>query len=239
MERRRQLILAAQQGDEKAKETLVMENGGLVWSIVRRFQGRGHELEDLYQIGVIGLLKCIAKFDLSMDVQFSTYAVPMILGEVRRFLRDDGMIKVSRPLKELAVKAKQKQAELMQKDGQEITVSQLAEALAVSVEELVVALEANRDVESIYATVQGGEEKSPIYMIDRLQQKEGGDGAVVEKITLKQMLSTLAPKEQKIIFMRYFEDKTQGVIAKEMGLSQVQVSRIEKKVLLGLREKMR
>ena len=144
-----ELIRQAQSGEQKAKEKLVFENTGLIWSIVKRFKGRGYDLEDLYQIGAIGLLKCIEKFDVTMELKFSTYAVPMIMGEIKRFLRDDGMIKVSRPLKELAVKAKYTRQMLIHKTGREITIGELAKELDVSVEELAAAMDADRDVESI------------------------------------------------------------------------------------------
>ena len=239
MERMHQLILAAQQGDKEAKGTLIEENAGLIWSIVRRFRGRGYEMEDLYQIGAIGLLKCIDKFDISYDVKFSTYAVPMIMGEIKRFLRDDGMIKVSRPLKELAVRARYTREMMMQKTGREVTVGELAAQLGISPEELAVAMDADRDVESIYATVYQGDGGSPVYMLDKLQEKEGGDEKMVEMLSLKEVLGRLTPKERQIIEMRYFEDKTQTDIAQMLGISQVQVSRIEKKVLAGIREKLR
>ncbi len=235
-----ELIRQAQSGEQKAKEKLVFENTGLIWSIVKRFKGRGYDLEDLYQIGAIGLLKCIEKFDVTMELKFSTYAVPMIMGEIKRFLRDDGMIKVSRPLKELAVKAKYTRQMLIHKTGREITIGELAKELDVSVEELAAAMDADRDVESIYATVyQGDNNSNHMYVLDKLEQKQNdNDDKLIEKIALKEILNQLEPKEKQIIFLRYFEDKTQSDIAKKMGISQVQVSRIEKKVLSRLRQKM-
>ncbi|HIT87026.1 MAG TPA: RNA polymerase sporulation sigma factor, SigF/SigG family [Candidatus Coprocola pullicola] len=234
------LIQKAQSGEEAAKEKLVSENAGLLWSIVKRFKGRGYEMEDLYQIGAIGLLKCIEKFDVSMEVKFSTYAVPMIMGEIKRFLRDDGMIKVSRPLKELAIKAKYTRQALIHKTGREVTIGELAQELSVSVEELAAAMDADREVESIYATVyQGDNGNSPMYVLDKLEQKRGeNDDKLIERIALKEILNQLEPKERQIILLRYFEDKTQSDIAKRMGISQVQVSRIEKKVLMRIRQKM-
>ncbi len=232
------LIRKAQAGEQEAKEKLVSENTGLIWSIVKRFKGRGYELEDLYQIGAIGLLKCIEKFDVTMDVKFSTYAVPMIMGEIKRFLRDDGIIKVSRPLKELAVKAKYVRQTLIHKTGREITIGELAKELEVPVEELAAAMDADREVESIYATVYQGENNSNnMYILDKIKQNDNGD-KLIEKIALKEILNQLEPKERQIIILRYFEDKTQSDIAKKMGISQVQVSRIEKKVLLRIRKKM-
>ncbi len=232
------LIQKAQAGQQEAKEKLVSENTGLIWSIVKRFQGRGYELEDLYQIGAIGLLKCIEKFDVTINVKFSTYAVPMIVGEIKRFLRDDGMIKVSRPLKELAVKAKYVRQTLIHKTGREVTIGELAKELDVPVEELAAAMDADREIESIYATVyQDSNGSNNMYLLDKIKQNDNGE-KLIEKITLKEMLNQLTPKEKQIILLRYFEDKTQSEIAKKMGISQVQVSRIEKKVLLRMKSKM-
>ncbi|NLK37889.1 MAG: SigB/SigF/SigG family RNA polymerase sigma factor [Epulopiscium sp.] len=221
-----------------AKETLISENSGLIWSIVRRFRGRGYDLEDLYQIGSIGLLKCIDKFDISYEVKFSTYAVPMIIGEIKRFLRDDGMIKVSRPLKELAVKAKYLRESMMHETGKEVTIGELAKAMDISPEELTVAMDADRDVESIYNTVNSQESGSQMYVVDKLEEKGGGDDNLIERIVLKQVLCRLQPKERQIIVMRYFEDRTQTDIAQRLGISQVQVSRIEKKVLSSIRKRL-
>ena len=226
------LITLAQQGDEEATERLIKENSGLIWSVVKKFAGRGHEADDLYQIGAIGLLKCIRKFDMSFDVKFSTYAVPMIVGEIKRFLRDDGMIKVSRPLKELAGKARYMQESLTNRLGRQPTVSELAGELGANVEDLIVAMEAGMEVESLYATIHQGD-GGPIYLIDKLNSKEGDE--MVDMIALRQMIGRLKPKERQVILMRYFQDKTQTEVAREIGVSQVQVSRIEKKVLEGIR----
>lgn len=236
MDRTQELIKLAQGGDETARETIIKENSGLVWSIVRKFKGRGYDLEDLFQIGSIGLLKCIEKFDLSYEVKFSTYAVPMIMGEIKRFLRDDGMIKVSRPLKETAAKAKYMQEAMMHRNGCEPTVGELAEALDINTEDLILAMDAGREVESIYSTVYQGD-GSPVYLIDKLEQKEAADSNIVDIITLKEILGKLSQKERQIIVMRYFDDRTQSEIANIVGISQVQVSRIEKKVLCTIREK--
>jgi len=227
------LITLAQQGDEEATEQIMKENSGLIWSVVKKFAGRGHEADDLYQIGAIGLLKCIRKFDMSYDVKFSTYAVPMIVGEIKRFLRDDGMIKVSRPLKELAGKARYMQEALTSRLGRQPTISELAEELGAEVEDLIVAMEAGMEVESLYATIHQGD-GGPIYLIDKLNSKEGDE--MVEMIALKQLIGRLKPKERQVIMMRYFQDKTQTEVARDIGVSQVQVSRIEKKVLQTIRE---
>lgn len=234
MDRIYELIQKGKDGDEQAKETLILENSGLIWKIVRRFQGFGVDTEDLFQIGSIGLLKCIAKFDFSYDVKFSTYAVPMIIGEIRRFLRDDGAIKVSRSLKELAVKAK-KAREVMEQDlKREITIKELASNLSVSVEELVLALESKKDVESLNAPLSQEEDTQ---VQDKLPAKDNGD-FVVNKICLMEAMKELDEKERQIIILRYFQDLTQTQIANKIGISQVQVSRIEKKVLGRMRKYM-
>lgn len=230
------LVKLAQNGDEKATEDIIKGNSGLVWSVVKRFLNRGYDADDLFQVGAIGLLKCIKKFDLSYDVKFSTYAVPMIMGEIKRFLRDDGMIKVSRPLKEIATKAKYMKDVLTKKNNEEPTIDELAIAIDVSLDDLVLALDADKDVESLYSTVYQGDGKS-VYLIDKLELKNSGkeQEKIVENIVLNEIISTLSEREQEIIRLRYFEDKTQSQVAKEIGVSQVQISRIEKKVLLKIR----
>lgn len=239
MDRTLELIRLMRSADEKtrseAKEQIIRENTGLIWSVVKRFGNRGYDSEDLFQIGSIGLLKCIAKFDLSYEVKFSTYAVPMIIGEIKRFLRDDGMIKVSRPIKETAAKARYMQDAMTKREGRSPTVSELAEAIGVGVEELVVALEASMEVESLYSPV-AQPDGSELYLIDKLSEREDSEHSLVDKIALKQLIGRLKPKERQIIMLRYFQDKTQTEIAKEIGVSQVQVSRIEKKVLKIMRE---
>jgi len=238
IERTKKLIHQAQNGDAEAKEMLVTENSGLIWSIVRRFSGRGCEPEDLFQIGSIGLLKCIDKFDLGYDVRFSTYAVPMILGEIRRFLRDDGLIKVSRPLKEMAIKAKYVQEALIKETGCQPTVEKIAELLGTSAEELVMALESAREVESLYSTVNGAGNDKQVYLLDRFAKNSEENVGITDKIVLQEMIGELNERERQIIVMRYFRDRTQSDVAKLIGVSQVQVSRIEKRILKGFREKM-
>lgn len=232
-----ELIKLAQEGDKEANDLIVEENMGLIWSVVKKFTGRGYDPEDLFQVGAIGLIKCIKKFDLSYDVKFSTYAVPMIIGEIKRFLRDDGMIKISRPLKETAIKAKYMKEELTQKTGKQPTISELADALQVEVGDLLMALDAGKEVESLHSVIYQGD-GSPIYLIDKLDQNQGSDGNMVDIIALKELISKLKPKERQIIMLRYFQEKTQTEIAKEVGVSQVQVSRIEKKILQSIRENM-
>ena len=234
MKNTQELIQQAQQGDRAALEALISQNSGLIWSVVRKFTGRGFEAEDLYQIGSIGLLKCIKKFDLSFNVKFSTYAVPMIIGEIKRFIRDDGMIKVSRHLKELSYKAKFIEEKFTNKKGRKPTISEIADVLQVEVEDLVLALESRYEVESLYSTVQN-DDNNTTYLIDKLDAGDESDAKMVNQILLKEAINKLKPKEQKIIINRYFHDKTQTEVANEIGVSQVQVSRIEKKVIEQMR----
>ena len=216
------------------KEYIVNNNTGLVWSIVRKFLNRGTEADDLFQIGCIGLIKAIEKFDTTFGVQFSTYAVPMIMGEIKRHLRDDGIIKVSRSLKELSVKAKSVTDKISKSIGREPTVLELAAELGVSVEELVMAMDATVVPESINAKIgDGGKEIETIIGCD-----EDMEQTVVNKIAIKDALSALSARERQIIILRYFKDKTQSQIALQLGISQVQVSRIEKKVLAQMRDKI-
>ena len=190
MERTCELIKQAKEGNKEAQSILVEENSGLIWSVVKRFQGRGYDKEDLFQIGSIGLLKAIDKFDLSYDVKFSTYAVPMISGEIKRFLRDDGMIKVSRSLKELAHRAYSCEAVMREKLGRDPTVTELAEELGVETEELTMALEASGDIESLHKPIYQ-KEGQEIRLMDKLPQKEEGEEKILDHMLLKQLLSYL------------------------------------------------
>ena len=227
----------AHQGDKAARDTLIEENIGLVWSIVRRFQNRGVETEDLFQIGSIGLIKAVDKFDPAYQVQFSTYAVPMIAGEIRRFLRDDGMLKVSRSLKELAGRIYSTKDALEKKNGREPTLYEVARELGVSQEDLVLAMEAATQVESLQQVIYQGE-GNDISLLDKLEEEESQSDQVVNRLLLEDMLKSLEGRERQLIYMRYFQEKTQAAIAREMGISQVQVSRLEKKILGKLRKKM-
>lgn len=229
------LIVKAQGGDEQAKEELVKRNIALVKSIVKRFLNRGYEYEDLFQIGVIGLIKAINNYDPKFNVQFSTYAVPMIMGEIKRFLRDDGPIKVSRSLKELASKVQAVKEQLESRMCREPTIHEVAREMGISPEELVHAMEANRMPSSIYDIIYEDDD-NPILLIDKIHQDTNQMGKLIDRIMLKEMLAKLDRRERAIIVMRYFQDRTQSDIANELGISQVQVSRIEKKVLLKMRE---
>lgn len=244
MDHTKELILRAHEGDKEARDRLVMENMGLVYSVSRRFIGRGCELEDINQIGTIGLIKAIDKFDDSFDVRFSTYAVPMIAGEIKRFLRDDGMLKVSRSIKENGYRIKRASDELISKNGREATVEELAAATELSVEDVVMALDANTDVESIYRTVYQGD-GSEIYLVDKITMADNAaasDGSLPQQekmldlIMLRQLLEELDETERKLISLRYFKEMTQSAVAAELGISQVQVSRLEKKILQKLRK---
>ena len=214
---------------------MVEENVGLIWCVVKRFYGRGLENEDLFQIGSIGLLKAIDKFDLSYDVKFSTYAVPMISGEIKRFLRDDGMIKVSRTLKELSYKIFQTREKLLDLLGREPTIEELAEKMQIDKEEIVEALEAGSEVESIYKPIHQ-KEGNEIRLMDKLEEKEHREEKILDHMLLQQLLGTLEKEERTLIYMRYFQDKTQSQVGKELGISQVQVSRMEKKIMENLRK---
>jgi len=232
-----ELIKAAKNGDKEAESALVEKNIGLVWSIVRRFQNRGYETDDLFQIGCIGVVKAIKKFDVNYDVRFSTYAVPMIIGEIKRFLRDDGLIKVSRSLKEIANKARVIKEVMCKETGKEPSVNEMAERLNIQPEELVMALEAGCTPESLYSTVAEGD-NNPILLIDRIDADSSSEADMIDKIAVRQILDTLKPRERQIIILRYFKQKTQVQIANQLGISQVQVSRIEKKILQEIKQKI-
>ena len=230
-------IKRAHEGDKKARDLLVTENMGLIWSIVRRFTGRGYEQEDLFQIGSIGLMKAIDKFDLSMDVKLSTYAVPMITGEIRRFLRDDGMLKVSRPLKELGIRTSMMREKLEFSLGREPTLDELAKELGATREEIAASLEAGAEVESIYRPISKEDEQGGC-LLDKLAEETSENDHLLNRIVLEDLLNQLPPQERRIIIERYYENKTQTVIAAGLGISQVQVSRLEKRILKEMREKL-
>lgn len=237
MDKTLELLKLAKEGNQDAKERVVTENLGLVWAVARRFLGRGHELEDLYQIGCIGLMKCIDKFDLSFDVKFSTYAVPMISGEIKRFLRDDGMIKVSRTLKETAYKVKKVREEIMNRTGMEPKLEEISQLLEIDVEEIVASLEANVEVESIHKTIYQNDGNA-IYLLDKIADVADENETLLDHLVVEELMGQLEETEAQIIRMRYFENKTQTEIAKGIGISQVQVSRMEKKILLKMRQRL-
>lgn len=232
-----EFIFRAQSGDSEAVNFLVENNIGLVRSVAKRFSNRGCEYDDLIQIGSIGLLKAIKKFDTEYNVKFSTYAIPMIIGEIKRFLRDDGIIKVSRNLKEIANRAHIAKEALEKDFGREPTISEIASVLEISKEDLAVALESVQSTEYLYETIHQ-DDGSPILLIDRISYNEGEDIDVIDRIALKEMLTALDPKERQIIMLRYFKDMTQCQVAKMLGMTQVQVSRVEKKIIGKLRQNM-
>ena len=231
-----ELIRRSQDGDKEARETLIQENMGLVHHVVRRFLGRGAEAEDLTQIGAIGLMKAIERFDLSYEVRFSTYAVPMIAGEIRRFLRDDSIIKVSRSLKELAVRAARLREELLMEQGGEPGLEELAARLRVEPEELAQAYDSCSEVESLHKIIYQGDGEG-VSLMDRVEEKKDEQEAILTRMLVRQLLDTLEPKERRLIVLRFFCDKTQAQVAGELGMTQVQVSRLEKKILTALKKR--
>ena len=226
----KELLKKAQAGDKQAK-TLILENNlNLVRSIVYRFMNRGYEWDDLFQIGCIGLIKAIERFDTSFNVKFSTYAVPMIIGEIRRYLRDDNPIKISRSIKELTYRVHQIQEKLQGTLGREPTVKEIAKELDLAPQEIVSALEAMQPTASLYDQVFH-DEGEPILLLDQIKTDNGQDAAYFDKLSLKEVISRLPIKERTVVQLRFFEDKTQAEIASQIGLSHVQVSRIEKHAL--------
>lgn len=229
-------IKLAQENNEEAMEYLVKNNSGLVWNIVKRFSGRGYELEDLYQIGSIGLIKAIKRFDIDLEVQLSTYAVPYIMGEIKRFIRDDGIIKVSRQTKELAVKIKQIQNEYMNKYSEEISIMQISKILKVPKEEIAAAIDSCNSVNSIYS-VEGADSDDRM-IIEKIADNKNEYNNLVDKITLSEIINKLDEKEKKVILLRFYKEQTQSQVGKILGITQVQVSRIEKRVLEKMKLKL-
>ena len=230
-------IVDAQNGKQEKMAKLVEENNGLIWSIVKRFQGRGYELEDLYQIGSIGFIKSIKRFDTSFDVKLSTYAVPYILGEIKRFIRDDGSVKVSRSIKELAMKIKDIEARYLREKGEEITIMQIAKELKVSKEDVAIALDSLKPTVSIYEDNYSNEEGG-LSFLDTLSNNVDEAEQLSNKLAIKQLIETLEQREKELILLRYYKNKTQMEVAKILGISQVQVSRIEKKILNSMKLKL-
>ncbi|MPW26332.1 RNA polymerase sporulation sigma factor SigF [Alkalibaculum sp. M08DMB] len=230
-----ELIIKAQGGDKLAKEVLITSNIGLVNSIVNKFSNRGHDREDLFQIGSIGLIKAVDNFNTSFDVKFSTYAVPMIMGEIKRFLRDDGLIKVNRNLKSIYKKVYYIKENFFNLNNREPTIEEIAKEIGVEKEEIVMALEACYAPDYLYEVIHH-DDGNPVMLIDKIGSDEKHEENFLDKITLKEIISRLPPRERQIVVMRYFQDKTQNEIAENLNISQVQVSRIEKKILIKLKE---
>jgi len=227
-----ELLTRVKSGDRTAESMIIEQNMGLVWSVVKRFYNRGHEPEDLFQVGCIGMLKAVQRFDMSFDVKFSTYAVPVIMGEIKRFIRDDGIIKVSRSLKETAYRASVVKDALQKEWLREPTIAEIAAKLGISPEELATAMDASHAPESIYS---GSDDENRPSLVDKLESPDDHEGEVIDKLIIKDALSAFPPRERQIIILRYFKQKTQSQIAQMLGISQVQVSRIEKAALLQMR----
>ena len=230
-----ELIKLAKSGNDEAMNKLVEVNTPLVSSICKKFMNRGYEYEDIFQIGSMGLVKAINNFDSSFNVKFSTYAVPMIIGEIKRFLRDDGMIKVSRNTKILAKKLHYDKETLVKELNREPTIDELAAFSNVDKEDIVFALESVNNMQYLYDTIHQ-DEGTPVLLIDKLSESPDEDNNMIDKIALKEAINSLDIKSKEIIMLRYFKDKTQIQVAKMLGISQVQVSRIEKKVLVLMRK---
>lgn len=229
-----ELILRSQQGDQQASEQLVMENAGLIWSVAKRFLGRGTEADDLYQLGCLGFLKAVEGFDLNYGTQFSTYAVPKISGEIRRFLRDDGAVKVSRTVKEQSTSIKIARAALTADLGREPSLTELSEKTGLTPEEIAFAEAATAATESIQREL--GEEG---FALEQILTDTESEEIMVERISLRQAIARLPEKEKTVIQLRYFHSLTQERVAKVLGVSQVQVSRIEKRAIQSLRTLLR
>ena len=228
-------IVRAQEGDKSAMEKLITDNNGLIWSIVKRFKDRGYEVDDLYQIAVMGFIRAIKKFDTSFDVKLSTYAVPYILGEVRRYTQTEGPIKISRSIKELLCKIADVQNEYL-RNGKEATIEQIAKEVGVTREEVVIALESKVPVNSIYENESSDDDG--ISILDRISTGVDEQSVITNKIAISDLINNLNEKEKQVILLRYYRGKTQTEIAEMMNINQVQVSRIERKVLDFMKRKL-
>ena len=233
------IIEKAQNGSKEDMTKLLEDNNGLIWSIVRRFSGRGYEIEDLYQIGSIGFIKAIQRFDTSFEVRLSTYAVPYILGEIKRFIRDDGPIKVSRSIKELNVKIIELQKEYFNKYGKEITLEEISRELKISKEEITMALDSTRPVDSIEsAKYRDNKTDKTVSILEQISTGKDEQTEITNRLAIKNLIGELDEREKEIIMLRYYKQKTQMQVSKILGITQVQVSRIERKVLDNMRRKL-
>lgn len=232
----RHSIQKAQNGDKTERDALVVANVGLIYMVLKRFPARGYEQEDLFQIGVIGLLKAIDKFDLGRELSFSTYAVPMIIGEIRRFLRDDGMLHVSRQIKDNARKIAAVKEELKKINNCDPSIEQLVHITGLSVDEILMAIEATTEVESIYQPIGTSGDENQMILMDQLEDTKKNENELINRITVVQMLQSLEERDRRLIELRYMEGKTQSESARILGMNQVAVSRLEKRILLSLRK---
>lgn len=232
-------IKKAQEGDKFELERLIRQNNGLIWSIVKRFYGRGYEAEDLYQIGCMGFIKSIKRFDTTFEVKLSTYCVPYILGEIKRFIRDDGPIKISRSTKDLAIKIKELQKEYNKK-GKDISIEQIAKELKLSKEDIIFAMESSNTVESFEVNIMkdSSSDDKKISLIDRIATDKNEEEVITNKIVLQDIIAKLENREKEVILLRFFKEKTQTEVAKILGITQVQVSRIERKTLARMKQKL-
>ena len=233
------IIERAQSGSKEDMTKLIEDNNGLIWSIVRRFGGRGYDIEDLYQIGSIGFIKAIQRFDTSFEVRLSTYAVPYILGEIKRYIRDDGPIKVSRSIKELNVKILELQKEYFNKYGRDITLEEISKELKISKEEITMAMDSTRPVDSIEsAKYKDNKTDKTVSILEQISTGKDEQTEITNRITIKKLIGELDDKEKEIIMLRYYKQKTQMQVSKILGITQVQVSRIERKVLEKMKRKL-
>lgn len=231
-----ELIKKAQQGDMDAKETLVKENSPLIKSVIRWFKDKGIENEDLFQLGCMGFLKAINNFDVAFNVKFSTYVVPMVVGEIKRFMRDDGAVKVSRAIKSLNIKINKYMDDFFSVNNRRPSILEIAKAFNISEQEVVMTMDSAKMPISLYTPFEDGEEEG-LTVIDRFDKESGGSD-FVDNLALKEVIEKLDSRDKKIILMRYFQDKTQSEIARILGVSQVQVSRLENKILDTLKKKL-
>ena len=235
----KEAIKKAQNGDKIVLEQLINNNNGLIWSIVRRFQGRGYETEDLYQIASMGFIKAVKRFDTNFEVKLSTYAVPYMIGEVKRYIRDDGPIKVSRSIKELGIKIRELQKEYFYKKGEDITIEKIEKELKVSKEDIVLAMEATRKPESIEGSSKCNyKSEKCINLIDRISTDKNEEEILTNKLVINELIKGLNERDRKVILLRFFKEKTQSQVAEILGVTQVQVSRIERKVLNSMKTKL-
>ncbi len=233
------IIERAQNGSKEDMTKLIEDNNGLIWSIVRRFSGRGYDIEDLYQIGSIGFIKAIQRFDTSFEVRLSTYAVPYILGEIKRYIRDDGPIKVSRSIKELNVKILELQKEYFNKYGRDITLEEISKELKISKEEITMAMDSTRPVDSIEsAKYKDNKTDKTVSILEQISTGKDEQTEITNRITIKKLIGELDDKEKEIIMLRYYKQKTQMQVSKILGITQVQVSRIERRVLEKMKRKL-
>ena len=233
------IIERAQSGSKDDMTKLIEDNNGLIWSIVRRFSGRGYDIEDLYQIGSIGFIKAIQRFDTSFEVRLSTYAVPYILGEIKRYIRDDGPIKVSRSIKELNVKILELQREFLHKYGRDISLEEISKELKISKEEIAMALDSARPVDSIEdAKYKDNKTDKTVSILEQISTGKDEETEITNRITIKNLINELNDNEKEIILLRYYKQKTQMQVSKILGITQVQVSRIERKVLDKMKKRL-